>query len=207
MAFEQSITVDFSGDRELFERVSKTLRRPRELLRMIGVHVMSQAVGRLSETLAMGENVRTGRLAASLTVSPSGDGSEDTIFELSDSRVVVGTNLRYAAQRQYGGRITPRSGKALAIPLPAKLKRLELWPSELDPDRESLEFVPIRGGASGNVVGLLVDPEGEFGFGENAALYALAGYVDQEPRPYLYVDEEDRRVIDEELVPKWLELN
>jgi len=209
VAYSRSISIDLTGDKELFERVSKRFRKPRELLRLIGVHVMGQATHRLTQVLGMGgENaVRTGPLPASLNVSPSGQGSADTIFELSDERVEVGSNLRYAAQVHYGGRIVPKPPhKALAIPLPLRVKRNELWPSELDPDREVLDFVPKRGGASGNVIGLLVDTEGEFGFGEGEALYALAKHVDQEGKPYLYGDDEDRRIINEELVPEWLEL-
>lgn len=204
MALTQAITLDIGGDRELFERVSKRLRRPRDLMLQVGVLGASSAVRRLSTVLSQEEDaVRTGRLGASLTVATRGRSGPDTIFELSDDSVAVGTNLRYAAQVQFGGRIEPATGKALAIPLNKRLKRSRLWPRDLDPGRELLDFVPISGGASGNVIGLLVDSEGVFG-PEGDALYALASYVDQKARPFLFWDDDDMDVIENELMPAFL---
>lgn len=195
--YSLQITFDVTGDRRMFERVAERLRKPVGLMRMIGQHAVGQAAFRLTQVLSQDSGaVRTGALEASLTV-----------FEATDQHVVVGSNLPYARQVHHGGRIEPvPPGKALAIPLDPSLQRLGIGPAELDPQRELLSFVPMRGGASGNVIGLLVDDEGEFGFGEGEALFALATHVDQEPRPYLYFDDEDRQVIGEDLVPAWLEI-
>lgn len=199
--YSLELRLDLKGDRKLFERIPKRLRNPRYLMRAIGVYALGQAVYRLENVLTMGENtIRTGRLGASLQV-----GGAETVFELAHTRVVVGSNVPYAAQVQFGGRIEPKSGKALAIPLINALKRNQIWPSELDPQRELLDFMPASGGASGNVIGILIDPENALGFGEEP-LYALAQYVDQEPRPYLYFDHKDRQVINDELFPAWLRL-
>ena len=53
-----------------------------------------------------------------------------------------------------------KTGKTLAIPLTKSLKLSGLWPSDLDPNRELLRFVPYTG-ARPNIIGLLVDPGGE----------------------------------------------
>ena len=196
MAYGIEIRIDVTGDRELFERVSKRHRTPREFMALVGVLIMGSAVRRLQTVLSNdADAVRTGRLGASLAVDTTGRGNPDSVFELGDASVTVGTNLRYAAQVQVGGRIHPvPPNKALAIPLIDQLRRSSIWPSELDPGRELLDFVPIRGGKSGNVIGLLIDTEGAFG-APGEALYAIARYVDQEPRPFLLVDDEDRRDI------------
>ena len=55
-----------------------------------------------------------GLLMASVT---SIAGSRGNISELTDTYLVHGTNLEYAAIHQYGGTITPRNAKMLAIPL------------------------------------------------------------------------------------------
>lgn len=203
MAYGLEISVDFSGDRELFERASKRLRRPRDLMKLIGVHAMGQAVGRLSSVLSMDSETRTGRLAASLAVSPDGTGNSDSVFELSEASVRVGTNVPYARQVQIGGVIKPATVKALAIPLVPRLARERLWPRHLDPDREVLQFVADTG-SKPNIIGLLVNPEGGLEEWPAGPLYALAYRVTQDPHPFLYFDEEDGRVVNEDLVPGWL---
>jgi len=163
-------------------------------MRSLGQYAVTQAVGRLDQVLSDDADTRTGKLAASIEV-----------FEAVDNRMVAGSNREYAAQVHRGGRIDPKPpNRALAIPLPAKLKRSRQWPRQLDPNRDELSFVPIRGGASGNVIGLLVDDEGTLGFGRGEALFALAKYVDQPPRPYMYWDDEDLAAITDDLWPAFL---
>ena len=198
-----SMTVDVSGDRELFEGPSKRLRNPREFMRRVGEFAVSCAQQHLSEVLRDDpEAIRTGRLESSLSV-----------FAVDEHEVIYGSNVDYAAQVHFGGLIEPRTAKALAIPLPAALKRAGLWPRDLDPQRELLQFVPYRG-SKPNVFGLLVDPGQELSGRQRrqrgvtpygpGPLYALAWWVDQEPRPYLYLDEGEQRVIAEEMWPQWL---
>ena len=167
---------------------------------------MESAGERLTTVLKGESDLRTGALDASLRVDDNGRGNEDSIFELSDDSVTVGSNLVHAAQVHFGGRIEPKAGnKALAIPLPVGLKRDKQSPRDLDPNRDVLRFVPFVGGASGNVFGGLVDDENEFGFGEDELLFVLARFVDQPPRPFLFWDEDDKRTIREDLFPIWLE--
>jgi phage gpG-like protein len=225
MASGLTTTLTITGDRDLFERVSKAARSPRELMLNVAVLGMSSGVSRLTKILAEkpGEDaVRTGRLLSSIQAGADGKPGEDTIFEISDYQAVVGTNLPYAAQRQYGGPIFPKDGhKALAIPLPVALKRARLSPSDLDPNRELLSFIPIRSGKP-NVIGLLVDRGGEVEIrnkrgklkkktmGHTAygpgALFVLVSSVDQEGTPFLYWGPEDLKVIEDELIPQWLRL-
>ena len=213
-----SVRITVSGDRKLFERVSTRLRQPRTLMRMIGVHAMGQAGGRLESVLSPDPDaVRSGRLAASLTVgSTGGGGNADSVFELTDTSVTVGSNVPYAAMIQLGGVIEPREKKALAIPLLPVLQRNQISPFDLDPDRTLLKFVPYTGGKP-NVFALLINPEraptgrqrkmrGRLEAYPPGPLYALAYWVTREPAPFLYWDDEDNRVLNEELVPAWLGL-
>jgi len=201
MAINIRTRIEVSGPAGDLTEIGRKMRNPRPLLRAVAIQGMDSATVRLNDVLGKKSKdaVRTGRLAASLTV-----GNADSVFELGEYQVEFGSNLPYAAQVQYGGTI-PRDGpgtKALAIPIPVGLKRDRLWPSDLDPNRELLKFVPYMG-SKPNVFGLLFDPEGELGYGKGP-LYALAYYVIQEAKPFLYFSDEDVRVINEELWPKFL---
>ena len=199
------VRLDVSGDRRLFERTSNRLRNPRTLMRRIGEFGVGQAKFRLTQVLrADADAVRTGDLQNSLTV-----------FEVTDSRVIIGSNLVYAAQVHFGGTIVPRPPrKALAIPLVPALQRQQLGPLDIDPNREFLRFIPISS-AKPNVVGLLINPEAELTGRQRrkrgtlsgyppGPLFALATSVTQRARPYLLFDDEDRRVIAEDIWPEWL---
>ncbi|MEK6798026.1 MAG: hypothetical protein AABZ12_03595 [Planctomycetota bacterium] len=215
--------LDLSGDRDLFTRVSKAFRNPRDLMRKIGVLGMSSAVRRLqSQIAARPDTLSSGRLMASLTVARDGGSrSAETIFDLSDQAVEIGSHVRYAAQRQYGGIILPVHARALAIPLTDRLKRDGIGPREADPSGKLLRFQPILRPTKPNVVGLLIDDGGEIQVRDRRGrmktrrlggtaygpgpLYVLAYWVRQDPRPFLYWDEEDLAVIRNELIPQWLE--
>lgn len=192
------ISMKLEGDKLLFERTAQRLKSPKPLFEKIAARGLESALGRLQRGYEP-DGLRTGRLAQSLT--PGGPGS---IFEVSDLSAVIGSNLPYAAQHHFGGRIEPKNAKALAIPLVDALKRGGVGPRDLDEGGDLLRFEPVWGGANGNVFGLLVLNEDAFGFKEDDALYALAHYVDQEPRPFLYWSDEDVRYINENIVPQYL---
>ena len=172
---------------------------------MVGVLGMSSSHARLQTHVSAEEGISTGKLAASLAVTEQGAGGEGTIFELEDDRVQVGSNLPYAAQKHYGGTIRPKPpGKALAIPLLDRIKRSGIGPGEADPNREIYDFVPVAGGVSGDVIGVLVDSEGLFGE-EGEAHYALASEVYQEGWRFMGWDGEDERTIEEDIWPRYMQ--
>ena len=176
------MTVDVGGDRDLFERASSRLGNMRPVMEAIGHYEVGQAQYRLTQVLKPDAEVRTGDLQNSLTV-----------FDVTDDLVTFGSNLVYAAQVHFGGTIEPKPGgaKALAIPLLPSLQRYHLGPLDLDPGRELLQFVPYTGGKP-NVFGLLVNPKDKQVAGyPPGPLFALARWVTQEPRPYLYIDDAD----------------
>ena len=192
-----NLRYSFSGDWGMFDRGGAHLADLGPLLKQIGTLLLSQAGECLTRVLKMEDaGVRSGRLAASLT-----RGDPHSVYEQGEAWVRVGSNLPYAAQVQYGGTIYPREGRALAIPLVDRLKRDELWPRDLDPSRELLEYVPGKAGRAP----VLIDPTGELGYGEGP-LYALVASVTQESRPYLYIDDETETVIREDLWPAFLGL-
>jgi len=193
------------GDDLLLIRASEGLRDVRGFNRKVGVQLMSSAVRRLIDGYSTDNNVRSGFLAASLRVGQSGSGGTgDTIFDVGDDYVEVGSSMPYAAQHHFGGTITPTTGKSLAIPIPDSLKRAGLWPRDLDPGRDKLTFIPEDDG--GNTRGYLVDDEGLLGFGKGP-LFVLVAQVTQPPRPFLYVGDEDLDVIVGELWPQHLGLS
>ena len=209
MALTINSSLKATGDRDMYLRTAKRLKDRRPLLRRVGVLMMSSAAGRLTRVLKQGDNVaRSGRLAKSIAVGTQGRGSGDTIFRMTNSSVAVGSNLPYAAQVHFGGTIVPRKGKALAIPLSARLQRLQLSPRDLP--RDELQFVPAK--RSGGVIGFLVNRGRSVSLGERSsisfrksksggtrqsALFMLVRKVTQRPRPFLFFDDDDRRTIDQ----------
>lgn len=211
MAVRLITEVELSGD--AMERAKAAYRSPKLLLRRIGVQLMDSAVSRLKQKLRQGTDVvREGRLEASIQAGASGSPNADTVWRISDSSAEVGSNLPYAAMRQYGGTIRPKPPlKNIAIPLPISFKRAKTWPRSLPKD--SLDFIPLH---RGNLTGLLVARDKisesvETGRGKRRAkakkgeaVFALMTEVTQTGTPYLYVDDEDRRIVAEELFPQWL---
>jgi phage gpG-like protein len=173
-------------------------------MRRIGQYGVAQAQYRLTRVLKPDAEVRTGSLANSLTV-----------FEVSDHHVVMGSNLVYAAQVHHGGTIFPGPGrKALAIPVLASLQRQQLGPLDIDPNREHLQFIPFRS-SKPNVVGGLFNPDAELTGRQRKKRGRLSGYppgllfvlatsVTQKARPFLYFDDDDKRLIREELFAQWI---
>lgn len=159
-----------TGDRDMFPRTAGRLRSLQPFMRQVGNLAVSSALGRLPLVLKMGGGVRSGNLANSICV-----------FEATGEHVVIGSNLVYAAQVQYGGTILPRNAKTLAIPLDVSLQRDGIGPREYP---GVLQFRPVMT-AKPNVMGLLIDKD------TDEAKYALAYWVTQQPRPYLYWSDQD----------------
>ena len=219
--YTMQTTVDFSGDRDAIKRTSAAFRNSRELMERVGLLGLLSASRRVQAQVAQSEGTSTGRLQASLA-----KGGKDNLFAASDHQVDVGSNLRYAAQRHFGGTIYPASGDALAIPVNPYLKRHGIWPSELDPSRSILQFRPTKQSGKANIFGVLINPEDEGSRDRGSkgsrkrrtgkakapggsslpkgVLYVLAYLVRQEAKPFLYWSSEDAAVIDREIVPAWL---
>lgn len=211
--FATKTSLEFTGDWAQFPRAAERLDKPRELLRKIGVLGMSSSARRCQAAIAGREGISTGELYASLHAGAEGMPAEGTIFDLGETEVIVGSNLPYAAQRNFGGIIEPKEAGALAIPVVDRLKRERLSPSELDPNRSILRFQPITGGKA-NVFAVLIDEgseptgrqrkrRGSTAYGPGI-LYVLAYWVRQEGAFFMGWDREDERVIEEDLFPMHL---
>lgn len=184
-------------------------------MRMVGVQGMSGSAKRAQEAFIAQEGISTGMLVNSLHVTDAGQGNADTVFEATANRVVIGSTVTYAAMRNFGGIIEPKERRALAIPLTPALKRSGEGPRDLDPERKLLRFQPYTGGKP-NVFALLIDDaqplkkrqrkiRGQTKYGPGP-LFALAYWVRQEGAYFMGWDDNDIRVIEEELLPEYLEL-
>ncbi len=105
----------------------------------------------------------------------------------------VGTNLRYAAQRHFGGDIVPRKAKALAVPFPGvrrSMRRPRRWGDRLfmlKPDR-----------ADPTTVGILATKGRRKG--EIIPRFILRRRVTQEARPFVVAQDEDLLYLSRRLV-------
>lgn len=109
------------------------------------------------------------------------------VVQATDSyaEVEIGTDLEYARIQEYGGTITPKNAKYLAVPLTEAARAATsplLFAGEL-------HFVPRAGGGTG---GTLRDDAGE-------AQYALVTSVTIPAHPYLRpaIDENEQAALDE----------
>lgn len=202
MAVSIRTSLRITGDD--FKAIADRARDMRPLMNRIGVLMLSTASGRLPRVLTQSsDTVRSGRLSASLRAG-GGVAGGDTVFRVSGSSVVVGSNLPYAAQVQFGGTILPKEGKALAIPLLARLKRQALSPRDFP--RKSLAFIPAKR-KSGGLIGFLVDADetagktagkrGKRNLRRRSALFMLVAKVTQKARPFLFFDAQDERDIEQ----------
>ena len=190
--FNVRTTIEITGDKDKFRRAADRMRNPERFMKQVGTLGVSSSLRRLNDSVSQSDGLSTGLLGDSLTM-----------FEITIDEAVIGSNLPYAAIRNFGGIIRPRTAKALAIPLVDKLKRIGLSPRDVDPQREILDFVPASGGRSGNVFAVLIDEEGQLGFGA-VPRYALATHVEQEGAFFLGWDDEDVRTIERDIFPRYL---
>ena len=154
MSFSVRTKVEVTGDKHMLERASNALRnRGKVLMERVIRLGLSAAEQRLRDQIAARpDNLSSGRLPASLR-----PGKEGNIFDVTDYFASAGSNVVYAAQRHFGGRIVPKNAKALAIPLIERLRKDGISPLEIDPNRELFDFVP--GSGAKGVIGYLVNPE------------------------------------------------
>lgn len=218
-----AVKISVKGTGDSLAKATAALRNPRVLIRRVGVLGMSSGVRRLETVLRADKDaIRTGQLGRSIRVGPNGTGgSQHTIFTVEDARGEFGSNLKYAAQVHFGGRIDPVNAKALAIPLTAQLKRAQVSPRELPlVTQANLKFIPRKSKGKPGIIGYLLLEAGVEGKLDNSAtgtkikgntkkkgvlLYALARWVEQRANPFLYFSAEDRRVVNDEIFKQWTE--
>ncbi len=106
--------------------------------------------------------------------------------------VRVGTNLRYAAQRHFGGDLEPKNAKALAVPMPdvpRSMRRPKRWGDRL------FFMKPVKGDP--DTVGILASAPRK---GEVKPRFALRRKVKQPARPFIVAQDEDLVLLSRNLV-------
>ncbi len=120
---------DLAELRAGFERVMSVSKTARPVLGPLGLFIRREAQ-RALRSRPKDWGAPSGRLSRSLAI------------RLDEFSVQVGSNLVYAAIQQVGGEVKPKSGKYLAIPVPADLRRRGVWPRDLP--RDSMQFKPAE---------------------------------------------------------------
>jgi HK97 gp10 family phage protein len=163
--------------------------------KVIGMPDLQKAFDRLEENVA-GDNLETAAQAGALIIRNAGSENapkrtrtlsrsihiETLVKQPKYVEMGIGTDLDYAAIQEFGGTITPKKGKFLAIPLTAEAR------AHVSPRDFPEELTPRFGGNGG----VLVD-------GAGIAQYALARSVTIPAHPYMRpaLDENEEAVLNE----------
>lgn len=154
-----------------------------DVLEVIGAQCVTWASENLKKGYSKNSDIRSGNLNNSLcystskTQSPVESGSGTQIDKPEKGTVRIGTNVVYAAQHEYGGRITANKAGALTIPISEEAKKAS---SQGKSAKDFTDLVLIHPKESDNV--FLVRMTGKDTF---IIMYMLVKSVDQPARPYL----------------------
>lgn len=119
-------------------------------------------------------------------------------YEVDGGTVRVGTNLKYAAQRHFGGPIEGK-GKLLAVPADPNSRRRR--PSHYG---DRLRWAPVSV-TTGTVKGRLVERTGRKAKRQWTTRFWLVTRVEQPPRPFLIVQPDDEAAFQQILYAHILE--
>lgn len=183
-----SLGLQFKSNGELVvreaEELAERIADPREVLEDFGEHMVNTSIPRNFEEggrpdqwagsdwqMGSGPNYDRGRLVRSIR------------HEVSARGLRVGTNLRYARQRHFGGELRPTRAKALVVPLPGltrSMRRPSRWGDRL------FRVDPKSGDA--DTAGVLATSDRS---GKVTPRFVLRRRVTQPARPFLLFQDED----------------
>ncbi len=162
--------------------VQRLLADPAELLEDMGEHMVNTSV---PETFrAGGPGWPRSSWQAESAQQDSGALLRSVTHEVSGHTLRVGSNLRYARQRQLGGELKPKKARALAIPLPGtpkSMQRPRRWGDRL------FYLESTKGKA--DTVGILASKGGRNG--KITPRFVLRARVTQPARPFVVFRDED----------------
>ncbi|HOJ76405.1 MAG TPA: hypothetical protein PLL65_21000 [Phycisphaerae bacterium] len=125
--FGLKVDIDDAEAKSLFFRALAQTSDLTPVFRRLGLFMRRAAGERLKRR---GSEDATGKLRASIA------------YEAGPQQLLIGSNLRYAAVQQFGHPgITPKTVKALAIPLLPHIKRRGIWPRDWNDEADGALFL------------------------------------------------------------------
>lgn len=165
------------------EDVAVRIRDPRPVLEDFGEHMVETSI---PETFRQGgrpERWAESKWSADRTQMDTGRLLRSVQHEVSARALRIGTNLKYAQQRHFGGTIEPKSAKAIPVPMPdvpRSMRRPRRW-------GDRLFFLESKKGDK-DTVGLLASKGRR---GQAIVRFVLRRRVTQPARPFLVVQDDD----------------
>lgn len=174
------------------EGVMARIQDPRPVLEDFGEHMVNSSIPENFRQEGRPEKWPRGEWSSERQQQDTTRLLQSVTFEVSATGVKVGTNLKYAAQRHFGGILEPKNARALAIPLPdvpRSMRRPRRWGDRL------FMVKPTKGDA--NTVGILATQGRK---GEIIPRFVLRRQVEQPARPFIVAQDEDLALLSRRLV-------
>ncbi len=149
-----------------------------KLMKSIGILISNKIKQRIRSGKVQPQTNKTN---GKKTLNESGRLWRSITYKIKGNTIIVGTNVKYAKIHHFGGTIFPKKAKYLAIPLTpaAKVKSPRDWENTF-----IKKGIIFRNLDNGNV----------------EALYALKKSVKIPARPYMFIDNKDKTLIQNQII-------
>lgn len=174
------------------EEVMGRIKDPHEVLEDFGEHMVNSSIPETFRQEGRPEKWKRGLWSSERQQQDTTRMLQSVTYQVFPGSVKIGTNLKYAAQRHFGGVLEPKTARALAIPLPdvpRSMRRPRRWGDRL------FMVKPTKGDP--DTVGVLAT---EGGKGEIIPRFVLRRRVEQPARPFLVAQDEDLAYFSRRLV-------
>lgn len=165
------------------DAAARVLRDPAELLEDLGEHMVNTSIPQTFRAGGRPSPWPKSKWQNEAAMQGTGALQRSVRHEVRGRKLRVGSNLRYARQRQLGGEIRPVKARALAIPLPGmpnSMRRPRRWGDRL------FYMESTKGDA--NTVGILASKDRQ---GSVTPRFVLRSKVTQPARPFVQFLDED----------------
>lgn len=178
------------------EELGARIKDASTVLADFGEHMLNTSIPKTFEVGGRPEKWPKSEWAAGRNLQrESGRLMRSVQYRPTTRKLEVGTNLKYALQRHYGGELVPTKAKALAVPLPGvprSMRRPRRW-------GDRLHYLPSKSGDP-DTTGVLAVARGRGKKKSWRAVFVLRKKVTQPARPFMLFQDDDFAYVSRRMV-------